>query len=46
VSPIEVPAGKVVRLRTQCTAAGPPLVGDTCRIWVLISGGNRPAPAG
>ncbi len=49
VSPIEVPAGKVVRLRTQCTVPGPPLVGaaaDTCRVWVLISGGNRTAAAG
>jgi hypothetical protein len=47
VSPIEVPAGKVVSLRTRCVTAGPPLTGaaNTCRIWVLISGGNRTAPA-
>jgi hypothetical protein len=48
VSPIEVPAGKVVSLRTRCVTAGPPLVGatgGTCRIWVLLSGGNRTAAA-
>jgi hypothetical protein len=37
-----------VSLRTRCVTAGPPLVGSTggtCRIWVLLSGGNRTAAA-
>jgi hypothetical protein len=46
VSPIEIPAGKLLRIRTDCQVPGQPLAGATggrCRIWMFASGKAVPA---
>ncbi|MEV6525695.1 hypothetical protein AB0M43_27475 [Longispora sp. NPDC051575] len=46
-TPVDVPAGKTVTLRTTCTTAGPPLAGsaaNSCRVWVLLTGVSHTAP--
>ncbi|WP_157641180.1 hypothetical protein [Longispora albida] len=46
-TPIEVPAGKTVVLRSACQTAGPALVGTSsgsCRTWVLLTGISHTAP--
>lgn len=44
VSPIEVPTGKTVKIRTTCQVPGPALAGTTgsrCRTWALVTGSSR-----
>lgn len=44
VSPIEVPPGRNLSLRTTCQAPGPPIVGTSagqCRVWMFATGTNR-----
>lgn len=46
VSPIEIPAGKLLRIRTDCQTPGPPLAGaaaNRCRIWMFASGKTVPS---
>ncbi|MFC7547727.1 hypothetical protein [Plantactinospora sp. GCM10030261] len=46
VSPITVPAGRTLRIRTTCQTPGVPLPGGTgsqCRTWMLASGVTRAA---
>ncbi|GIG59453.1 hypothetical protein Lfu02_38250 [Longispora fulva] len=46
-TPVDVPAGKTVTLRTTCTTAGAPLAGtsaNNCRVWLLLTGVSHTAP--
>ncbi|WP_412542442.1 hypothetical protein R8Z50_08075 [Longispora sp. K20-0274] len=46
-TPVDVPAGKSLAIRTTCTTAGPPLAGaaaNSCRVWLLLTGISHTAP--
>jgi hypothetical protein len=48
VTPIEVPAGETMTIRTNCVEPGPALspgTASSCRVFVLVVGFNRPDPA-